>query len=337
MKTLEKLQFRTITPLFNFSLEDENSKFTYKNKLNDCEFELTIEKYGKGPVEYNRILAIPDDYTKKRLVSLHNDKDYGHTDYFLCCNLFYFNDVHINAENTEETNELSNSVIQAIRAVSSRGLDSRYTYILRKPFHPLHYTNVKEEDATKSFGNCITISPLCFPHIFGPLIGELSILKKETYEVLTKEIEYFLRKKEDSRFNRLLSLSYSNYYYSFVVENAAHSFLLLIISCDALFKKPINEDGSNASSRIARLLAKDKYEMKSIRKQFWSNDDSFYKIRNRIAHGDPDIDLHFIKEKAKELFHYMQSALILLSTDIYELLDNNYYEALDNLLKKKIF
>jgi len=110
-----------------------------------------------------------------------------------------------------------------------------------------------------------------------------------------------------------------------------------MIICDTLFKK-IKEESSDASSRISKFLSIDRTKRKYFRKIFYNDKDSFYNIRNMIAHGNIDITREEISLKYKMLFPIVRNILVKFVTSLINDIEvNNYYESLDLLLNQKEF
>ncbi|MCK5020190.1 MAG: hypothetical protein KAS32_24340 [Candidatus Peribacteraceae bacterium] len=126
---------------------------------------------------------------------------------------------------------------------------------------------------------------------------------------------------------------------TFNLEKIEHSYLILMIMFESMFKRVEERNAENASIRISKFLAQDEAEMISINDEFYKEkkQDSFCKIRNAIAHGDPSFDIEIIKAKYPILYSYVTKAIITLlhmpDTDFDK--SKDYYDELDKYLNNK--
>jgi len=54
---MECIQFRTITPIFNFSFDDDNLIYKKKGEYHGVKYLIEVKKYGYDEKEYNKILG----------------------------------------------------------------------------------------------------------------------------------------------------------------------------------------------------------------------------------------------------------------------------------------
>lgn len=260
------------------------------------------------------------------------------TDYFITCDLFYESTSEtMSYQNTKETNTISSALITALNIVSTKGINSSKTYILRFPYSPLHYTNKNNKSSIQIYGNCVTHEPLSHPYFLNLLALQKSIFRIEDYNLFNGIIDFYLMDIPETQFIRIFRIAQDYFRFAFTVEKKEYAYLFLMIFCDTLFKNK-GENSSNASSKIAKLLATDGTNRKKINKEFFDNDDSFYKIRNYIAHGVPLKNDILLKEKLLELFKYTRLLLINTITVIYPLIDQeNYFADLNRLINEQYF
>lgn len=333
---MQKIHFRTITPIFNFSFENEEYIYNKEGSFHGIDYTVTIKKYGYGETEYNNILGgLADNFTYEALTSIHMQQGYGATDYFITCDLFYESTPEtISYQNTKETNTIANALVTALNIVSTKGINSSKTYILRYPYSPLHYTNKNNKSSVQIYGNCVTNEPLSHPYFLNTLALQKSTLKKQDSKLINSIIDFYLMDIPETQFTRILTIAQDYFKFAFTVERKEYAYLYLMIFCDTLFKN-IGENSSNASSKIAKLLANDGTNKNIINKEFFDNNDSFYKIRNYIAHGVPLGKDILLNEKLLELFKYTRLLLIKTITDIYPQIDQeNYFSDLKRFINE---
>ncbi|MBP8082199.1 MAG: hypothetical protein KAZ87_03235 [Spirochaetes bacterium] len=326
---MDEIHFRCITPLFRFKFDDEDQVFNKTGSIRNIEYDIEIKKHNRGKEGFDSLLQIANDDASKCLVSLGHS-EYGHTDYYAVSNLYYSNkdaDKKKHCGNTEEANEIVYSITKAIKLNAQNGVSTNGSYVLRKSTFPsLEIGNLC------GFGNCVPIGTICKPWIFSHISNEDSELLTKDFINLNKTIDFMIN-QEDSQFHRIINLALDYFYYSFVNENTLHSYLFLIIICDTLFKEKEDSGRSNACKRISKYIETCDKSSKYYNRIFNSNDDSFYEIRNMIAHGNINITKEEVKKKYKELFPIVRKILVKFIVDTSEKLDNNnYFESLDNIL-----
>ena len=102
----------------------------------------------------------------------------------------------------------------------------------------------------------------------------------------------------DTTFDKVVSLAKDYHRVALTLEKVEHAFLILMVAYEALFKKDHTENASQAAQRIGRLLgAATQKDCSVIRKEFNDDPDSFSKMRNDIAHGDPGLNLATVAGK----------------------------------------
>lgn len=89
--------------------------------------------------------------------------------------------------------------------------------------------------------------------------------------------------------------------------------------------------------RISMLVSKTQSEHETIQHEFFgSANDAFYRLRNKIAHGDPNLDLAVIEAKYWSLYHYITAAIrnmLSLPTPGENVAD--YHEAITQLIRDR--
>lgn len=317
------ITYKTITPLFRFKVDKE---VYFTGIINNVCYSVSINKHEN----VQPLLEGVTDFSRNKLISIHMDDVYGFTDHYLVC-IFEYNDGYGNpdelrATSTEETWTIKNSVLTALRLLSTSSILYFNNYTIRIP--PLNYATIPCNHVT----DCLQSRFWNFHSIF----KQESTFESSNSDSLIFLTNYFSQDKQDSRRQRLLDLCLNNYYFSFTIEDQKISFLMLMIICDCLFKDE-NETSAHASSRIAKSLAKNKKDIGKYNKMFYSNSDSFYKIRNLIAHGDPNISIDLVKEKLIDIHPLIQNLILNFIMEISSnISDANYFSSLDKYLANKL-
>ncbi|MGD1818798.1 MAG: hypothetical protein ACPKOI_02800 [Pleomorphochaeta sp.] len=339
---MDYIQFRTITPIFNFSFDDENLIYKKKGIYHGVKYSIELKKYGKK--EYNKILGgLADDYSYKNLTSIHMEEGYGATDYFMTCDLFYENtNIVKESLNTLETNTISSALVTSLNIVSSYGINYKTTYILRKPYISAHYSNTNKKIGATMYENCVTHGPLSSPFPLNILALKKSVLNKEDFDLFDKIIDFYLEDIPETQFTRIFKLANNYFRLAFTVEKKEHAYLFLILVFETLLRDTNCDKSSNVSSKISKLIASITESnfigsvKNNINNKFYKNKNSFYNIRNEIAHGNPIFYENLLKKKLLELFKYTRLLLILSITEIYPNIDQmNYFEDIKKIIDKK--
>ncbi len=340
---MEPIQFRTITPIFNFSFDDETFIYNKNGFYRGIKYLITIKKYDRGEKAYNNILGgIADEFAYNNLNSIHMFQGYKVTDYFVTCDLFYEDSSSVGeSQNTIETNNLVSALLSALNIVSTYGINSKKTYILRKPYLSAHYTNLNIKVGSTIYGNCVIIEPLSSPFFLNELALQKSTFEKEDFNLLNTVIDFFLVDLVETQFTRIFRLANDYFRLAFTVERKEHSYLFLILVCETLFRNE-TVDSPFVSSKISKLLAQDKESYKRINKEFKpKKNNSFYDIRNDIAHGNLINNDKLLKDQLLALFKYTRLLLINSITVIYPKINQedyftDLYRLIDELYKNKV-
>jgi len=305
---------------------------------------IELKKYGFCEKSYNKILGgLADDYSYKKLISIHMEKGYGATDYFMTCDLLYENTTVVKESlNTLETNNISSALVTALNIVSSYGINYKTTYILRKPHISAHYSNINKKVGATMYGNCVTHGTLSSPFSLNILASQKSVLKKEDFELFDKIIDFYLEDIPETQFTRIFKLANDYFRLAFTVEKKEHAYLFLILVFETLLRDTNCDKSSNVSSKISKLIASITESnfigsvKNNINNKFYNNKNSFYNIRNEIAHGNPIFDENLLNKKLLDLFKYTRFLLILSITEIYPNIgQKNYFEDLKEIIDKK--
>lgn len=199
--------------------------------------------------------------------------------------------------NSRELNIIFLSILRALRLHCSKGLVSSMTYSFNNLTPGLSFsTNLLNQ----------------YFFSFGP---DNSVLDSSSFNSLKKTIEILINKTWDMKntFDKLLRLALDYHKVVFDLEMSEHSFLILMVIFESLFKKELNNNASQASKIISKLLSNTKSAQPKIHKDFFDKvPESFCNIRNSIAHGDPFFDRKILELKHPSLLKYISQAIISL-------------------------
>ena len=166
------------------------------------------------------------------------------------------------------------------------------------------------------------------------------MLRSADFDACRSTIDVLMRKtwNENATFDRVLRLAMEYHRLSFTLERVEHAFLILMVAYEAMFKKDGTENASKSAQRIGWLLgAATKKDCKTIQKEFNDDPNSFSKIRNQIAHGDPSLDLATVASKYPSLYRNVTTAIVkLLDLPTASLDDSkDYYDELSRYTKDR--
>ena len=134
----------------------------------------------------------------------------------------------------------------------------------------------------------------------------------------------------NTTFDKVVSLAKDYHRVVLTLEKVEHAFLILMVAYEAMFKKDNTENASQAAQRIGRLLGATQKDCLAIQKKFNDDPDSFSKMRNDIAHGDPGLNLATVAGKYPSLYRHVTAAIVKLLNLPSGALDSttDYYGAL---------
>jgi hypothetical protein len=167
------------------------------------------------------------------------------------------------------------------------------------------------------------------------------MLRSTDFDACRSTIDTLLSKTwNDNTSDKVLRLAMEYHRLAFTLERVEHAFLILMVAFEAMFKKEAEDNASKAAQRIGRLLGATKRECQAIQKAF--NDDpadSFCKIRNRIAHGDPTLNLATVASKYPSLCRHLTAAIVTLLNLPSGTLDptKDYYDEISRLTESRFF
>jgi hypothetical protein len=140
-------------------------------------------------------------------------------------------------------------------------------------------------------------------------------------------------------FDKVVGLAKEYHRLSFTLEKVEHAFLILMVAYEAMFLRDGTENASKPAQRIGRLLGATKKDCQGIQRDFNDDPDSFSKIRNQIAHGDPNLNLATVASKYPSLCRHLTAAIVRLLALPPGSLDDtkDYYDEITRLTESRFF
>ena len=302
-KSMEEITFCSITPLFRFELEPNPSLFAHSGVHKDARYEIRIVKPESGPDFSKTLLPWADRHDLQILQQIHLSPRMiaGVADYFLTINVAHeYTEKLKPAGNTLECLEIRGSILDALRLKSTRGL--------------LYYTDYEFRSIPNPYvASSASGTPLIDQYLFSHLGNGPSVLNESDFATCQAIFEKLLSAHHDHEkdSDKLLELALSYHQVAFKLEKVQHSFLILMIIFESIFKQLEEHNITNAAKRIGDQLGNTDAEKTAIRKEFDNNvPNTFGKLRNDIAHGSSALDIHVVKDKYPTLYGYITRAIV---------------------------
>lgn len=311
------LTVRHITPVFNFELASQKI-FSHQGVVQGVNFELTLKQYQAH--EYQELLQSTDleyiDCFKSQVIWESRHFFGQHKDYYLVIDVFHQTDTP-DAINSPQSSRINSSAEQALRLHTTKGyyFGETHTYRSTKP------TERSGDSMPQYSWNHLGFKPP-------------SSLTEQTFDACKTTMDILLKRQwgeANVMFDKVLRLALSYHKTAFKLEKVEHSFLLLMVVFEALFKKDQKENKSHAWTRMANLLAYTQKEAKAIKTRF----EKFGYIRNAIAHGEPTLKIEEVKQQYPLLYQDITQAIIQLLRITSLDLTQNYYDELIKYLDKR--
>ncbi len=331
------ITFRFITPVFNYN---RMSDFQHKGFYKGAAYTISLKSYGDNPTQYclseedlNQLFKYGGEGTLKSLWNM------THSQYrcYLPTNIILVVDVVLqeNEEietffNAPEAVMINAHILSALQIHASKGIAYEQTYQFRSPSIQLFPFSGESSDLENSPESEFSGHSVSRPHQtqynFSPLGAGPSILRKVQYDCCRTTIETLIEREwdENSTFDKMLKLAIDYQETALCLTNSEHGFLILMVAVEALFKKTETENASHPSNRIAKLLCTSRRGRKDIARDF----KLLFKVRNSIAHGNPDFDVNEIKDQYPLLYQYLTAAIIELLHLPEGVIGESYYDDL---------
>lgn len=319
---MDRITFRSITPVFRFRFDQDDAEFLQGGKFRDTTYGIVVKKYISDTADFDELIDWSPHYSVLASVFRSTPPTYGvvvDVSQGLTTRLELGSD-------SGESRRVTRAILDALRLHASKGLPHDRTYLLRHPPHPM---------SGLASAHC-PVNQYRLSHLG---ISSPSVLLTSEFDACRSTFHTLIsRHWANATFARLVGLALEYHRVAFQLEVVEHSFLLLMIVFEALFKKKGRRGQSKASDLISKLLSVKKSDRAPINTAFCGREaDTFYRLRNSIAHGDPRYPRDTVKFKYRELYRYVTRALIeLISIPDAELArDSNYYDELSRVLNDR--
>ena len=293
---MDEVTFRSITPLRSFAFEHPDTEFLHSGIYKSATYTVRLKGYDRTKAGFDELMEGADEWAREQLAPKYTG--FGGANYYLVADVTEpIGDELKVIGNTFESVNIPNVMIDALRLHSSKGLLFEQMYQFR-----LHHSDA-----------LFTSRPMPSQYIFrhhgflGP-----SVLSDSEFELCRQTFNTLLQKEWNDKFtfDRLLKMALEYHKATFNLSAVEHSFLILMIVFESLFKKKQESNASQAAMRIAKLLSEAQNHRAKIQRTFFDNNSySFCRIRNDIAHGDPGLNLQVVKSRYPLLYQYITKAI----------------------------
>ena len=317
------ITFYSIIPIFNYSILSE--EFTHSGTYRDASFLISFKRIASGKEGFSELAKNADKSIHENLASIHISPRFifaPATNDFLFIEVTYpYNQKYEVSGNTSDTQIITHYILTALRLHSSKGILSHYIYTFRNPPNPHLGWNVQIQ------------SPLMPQYSIGHLKG-VSVLKKSDYANCRNTFERLLKNHSGNKsIDKILKLALDYHLTTFNLQTIEHSFLILIVIFEILFKKELCGNAEKAADRISKLISSNPSEQSRIKETFFKigKRDSFCNIRNDIAHGNSSLNTNEVEIKFPILYDYITQAIIELIAISDSEIDKSkdYYDELE--------
>ena len=319
----QKITHYSITPIFNFGMGDD--EFFHSGTYNGAKYSISL-----GSSKYQTLInkkdidpAIKSQILNIRSFELFPIVDFsGHRENFLILEISYhYSEKYEKPAATFEMQYIQNYILTALRLHCSIGILYNHTYSFKCPAIP---------NVNSSFSKSI---PHTKQYSESHLRGGLSFLQISEYENCKQTFDILLRNhNKNTSFDNIINLAISYHKTSFSLELKEHSYLMLMVIFESLFKKDSRESAKKAADRISKIISNEPKQQLSIKEEFYKKEekDRFCDIRNDIAHGDPSLNHDDLDSKYPILYKYITKSMIKLISISDSEVDksNDYYDEL---------
>ena len=326
MSQNKTITYRYITPVFYSTAL--NKPFQYSGSIDQIQFNITFKYISKKDKELEELLQL--EYFRKNVINrdiidiLENVrkplKVGPLAEHFVIIDITYpFKARLITTGSTEETVKINSSILMALKLHCSKGLlfDKSYAFKLEPYGHKCGLSNS---------------SPLIPQYIFNHLGIEDSLLPEDAHDSCRQIFDkLLLRGEPKNTYDKILDLALNYHHTSFCLNSVEYSYLILMIIFESLFKAE-GDNSQLAAKRISRWLSNVQKDQKAVQKEFLN---SFDRIRNLIAHGDPNLDKKVVKDEYKKLYQYITRVIIKLILLPDNAIDHSkdYYQEIDQYIE----
>lgn len=321
----------SIIPIFNFGMGDD--EFFHSGTYNGAKYSISL-----GFSKYQTLInkkdidpAIKSQLLNIRSLDLFPIVDFsGHRENFLILEISYhYSGKYEKPASTFEMQYIQNYILTALRLHCSIGILYNHVYFFKCPAIP---------NVNASFSKSI---PHTKQYSESHLRDGLSFLSESEYENCKQTFDILLRNhNEKTSFDKIINLAISYHKTSFSLELKEHSYLILMVIFESLFKKESYGPAEKAADRISKFLSNDSEQQLSMKEEFFKikKVDSFCNIRNDIAHGNPSLNRSVLDCKYPILYDYITKSIIkLISISDSEInKSNDYYDELIEYITQQV-
>jgi hypothetical protein len=296
----DKISLVSIIPIYNYV----GDKFELDGVHKEANFNVKVEFLVQTPMRKETVL---DKYINKRLSEEIHDYIFFESIQSLTCNeycpLLIINTSQLENEWTVagrslELAEIETNLIDTLKILTTNSIIPDRWFSAQLNFN----SDGEIEHLSKVGSQRPLMKPL---YLFHGTTGRLSRLD-ERLEIKIKDLLALLLKlkeQKDCDYKRILELAISYFNTAHCLLSVQHSFLILTIVVEILFKTAENEKFDLALKRCKKLIGLEKELIKEICDQ----KTGLRVLRNSIAHGKPLPDeilkskydiLHFIVRKS---------------------------------------
>lgn len=329
---MEEITFRIVTPIFYFRLEHADSEFVHTGRYSaarDCRYHISLRRYENDERGLDELLKYADEDTRENLRhSIYTYDGFVTTGYYLVVDVTYpLTEELKRVGSSRESRHIHEAILDSIR------MHSCYAYHCSYHFRSCPSANTGRLSCTRS-------QPTDRHYIFSYAVENPPVLPESEFDSCRSVFDMLLNRQwnDDVTFDKLLRLALQYHRMTFNLYSAEHRFLILMIVCEALFKSESERNASQAAQRISRLLAATRSDQKKIQREFFGSDpDTFFRLRNAIAHGDPNLDREVVRSKYWTLYRYVTRAIreLLLVPDGEIDHGKGYYDEVSRLIDER--
>ena len=175
------------------------------------------------------------------------------------------------------------------------------------------------------------------PPLFSPLGLGPSVLPSLAFDNCRATADVLMTPWDDTiTFDRVLQMAMSYHEVACTFREPKHSFLLLWVIFETLFKA-LDDEIPRAVKCLSQLLARDRNHQRLITRRFNNGVASYTKIRNSIAHGDVSLESVAVARCYPDLYAYITNAitqLLLMRNSAFDL-KQDYYEEISKVSKER--
>lgn len=327
---LETVSFRCFVPLFNL----ESDQFQFTGTFEDTKYTIDLLRISEGCREL-------EDFAPPNLceaIDAHIFKD----------SIFYVRgrkqvsvlkiettqpiskDLEVST-NSWELLDIEEAIVTAINLTSTLGLNNKVSYTIRLSPTIIGNTAFEPNDGFS------WSKPKSTPQPFNYAGKQSSRIEKteETEELFNYLLKF--KRNDLSKSQRIFKLAYTYFRTSFTLSHIEHSYLMLMIVFEALFKEKEIQGAKKAAKLLKEIVYGDheRSVKKEVQQSFIKEPNGFIDLRNQISHGEI-VEYQTIKPIYPQLFEIIKESLkkILILIGQQEISDD-YFKSINAIAYRK--